>query len=113
MRIDGGKPTTSALPPRRVNGIRFLHTWGSGAHSDLCGTFRRSLPGLRSYMVNAGAPNLVAGSLSPFLIAELEFDSMAQLQNAMGSTEGQAATADLGNFAQAGVTILAFDPRRA
>lgn len=73
----------------------------------------RRIPGLRSYIVNAGAPNLVVGGPSPYLIAELEFDSMAQLQNAMGSAEGQAATADLGNFAQAGVTILAFDTRRA
>ena len=71
----------------------------------------QKIPGLRSYVVNAGAPSLVAGGPLPHLVAQLEFDSMAQLQNAMSSAEGRAATADLNNFAQAGVTVLAFDTR--
>ena len=49
----------------------------------------------------------------PYLIAELEFDSMADLQSAMSSAEGQSTAADLGNFAQSGVTVVAFDTRSA
>jgi len=36
---------------------------------------------------------------------------MAALQTALASEAGQAAVADLPNFAGAGVTILAFEPR--
>jgi uncharacterized protein (TIGR02118 family) len=54
---------------------------------------------------------MVTGSLSPHLIAELEFDSMEAIQAAMASPEGQAAAADLANFAQAGVTLLVYDTR--
>jgi uncharacterized protein (TIGR02118 family) len=70
-----------------------------------------TIPGLRSYVVNAGAVGAVAGGPAPYLIAELEFGSMAELQSAMASPEGQATSADVANFAQAGVTVLAFDTR--
>jgi hypothetical protein len=33
------------------------------------------------------------------------------MQSAMASAEGQATAGDVANFAQAGVTILAFDTR--
>jgi uncharacterized protein (TIGR02118 family) len=49
----------------------------------------------------------------PYLIAELTFDSMADLQSGMASAEGQATAADLANFAGAGVTILAFETKNA
>jgi uncharacterized protein (TIGR02118 family) len=54
---------------------------------------------------------MLVGSFSPYLIAELEFGSMAELQTAMASQEGQAAAADVANFAQAGVTLLVFDTK--
>ena len=60
-----------------------------------------------------GELSCVAGGPAPHVVAELDFDNADQLQNAMGSPEGQATQADLGNFAQAGVTILAFDLRSA
>jgi uncharacterized protein (TIGR02118 family) len=69
----------------------------------------RKLPGLRSCIVSSGSVGLLAGSQPTHLVAELEFDSMEELQNAMASTEGQATVADLANFAQAGVTVLAFN----
>ena len=69
----------------------------------------KKLPGLRSYIVSSGKTDLVAGDQAPYLIAELEFDSKADLQAAMSSAEGQATVADLASFAQAGVTVLAFD----
>jgi uncharacterized protein (TIGR02118 family) len=39
-------------------------------------------------------------------MAELYFPSEDQLQTTLGSAEGQAAVADLSNFATGGVTIL-------
>jgi uncharacterized protein (TIGR02118 family) len=74
----------------------------------------KKIPGLRSYVVNDGPVNAVAGSPAPYSIAELSFDSMADLQSALSSAEGQeAAAADLSNFAQAGVTLLVFDTKSA
>jgi uncharacterized protein (TIGR02118 family) len=72
----------------------------------------KKIPGVRSYVVNSAKPAMLAGTFSPHLIAELEFDSMEALQAAMASPEGQAAAADVANFAQAGVTLLVFETRR-
>ena len=72
----------------------------------------KKIPGLVSYIVSSGRPTTVTGSLSPHLIAELEFDTMEALQAAIASPEGQSAAADLLNFAQAGVTLLVFDTRK-
>ena len=47
------------------------------------------------------------GSELPYYrIAELYFEDVEQLQGSLGSDEGQAATADLQNFATGGVTIF-------
>ena len=73
----------------------------------------KKVPGLRSYIVNDGPLNVVAGNQLPYLIAELAFDSMPDLQLALASAEGQAAAADLSNFAQAGVALIAFETRSA
>lgn len=71
----------------------------------------KTIPGLRSYAVNDG-PVAVAGGESPYhLVALLGFDSMAAVQQALDSPEGQATAADLGNFAQAGVELLMFDTK--
>ncbi|HEY4362494.1 MAG TPA: EthD family reductase [Bryobacteraceae bacterium] len=71
----------------------------------------KKIKGVKSYTVNASAPMMVVGSFAPHLIADLEFETMADLQTAMASPEGQAAAADVGNFAQAGVTLLVFDTK--
>jgi uncharacterized protein (TIGR02118 family) len=73
----------------------------------------KKIPGLRSYVVNDGPLNVIAGSPAPYLIAELSFDSMPDLQSALSSAEGQAAAADLSNFAQAGVTLMVFETKSA
>jgi len=73
----------------------------------------KKVPGLRSYVVNDGPLNAIAASPAPYLIAELGFDSMADLQSALSSAEGQAAAADLSNFAQAGVTLIVFETKSA
>jgi uncharacterized protein (TIGR02118 family) len=71
----------------------------------------KTIPGLKSYTVNDG-PVGGPGGPSPYhLVALLGFDSMADIQAALGSPEGQATAADLGNFAQAGVELLMFDTR--
>ena len=47
------------------------------------------------------------GSPSPYhRIADLYFDDAAHLQECLGSKEGQAAAADIANFATGGVTML-------
>ena|ERR1700722_5595211 len=71
----------------------------------------KGIPGLRSYIVNSGRPTGVAGPPAPYLIAELEFDSMADVLSALSSAEGRATAGDLANFAQAGVMILTFETR--
>ncbi len=73
----------------------------------------KKVPGLRSYIVNSGPVNVIAGSPAPYLIAELSFDTMTDLQAALSSAEGQAAAGDLRNFAQAGVTLIVFETKSA
>ncbi len=47
------------------------------------------------------------GSPAPYyFIAELWFDNAESLQAAFGSAEGQAAGADVANFATGGVTMM-------
>lgn len=71
----------------------------------------KKIPGLRSYEVNDGGIGTPAGPSDFHLIAILTFDGIADIQAGLGSPEGQAAAADLGNFAQAGVDLLFFDTR--
>jgi uncharacterized protein (TIGR02118 family) len=58
---------------------------------------------------NARRPVAMAGT-APHLVAELEFDTRADLQAGMASPEGQAAAADLQNFAQ-DPTVLVYETR--
>ena len=47
------------------------------------------------------------GSAAPYyFIAELLFDTAEELQASRQSPEGQAAAADVGNFASGGVTLM-------
>ena len=71
----------------------------------------KKVPGLKSYTVNSGQPVMVMGTISPYLIAELEFENRGALESAMASPEGQAAAADTANFGQAGVTVLVYDTK--
>ena len=74
----------------------------------------QKLPGVRSYTVSAGPVMGADGSPAPYqLVAELTFDSAADLQAAMGSPEGQAAAADIPNFATGGASILVYETREA
>lgn len=68
----------------------------------------RRMPGLRSYSINKSPVQALAGSV-PHLIAVLTFDSMDDLRAAVASPEGQAAAADVPNFASGGATVLLYE----
>ena len=68
----------------------------------------KRIPGLRSYAVSTTPPRALAGN-PVHLVAELNFDSLAAIDAALGSPEGQAAAADLANFAHSGASLLIFD----
>ena len=68
------------------------------------------IPGLRSYVISSG-PVQAPGGNAPHLVAVLTFDSMADLNAALASPEGQAAAADLSNFASGGATLLFYDSK--
>ena len=69
----------------------------------------KKIPGLRSYKVSKGAVASPAGASGVHLVATLAFDSMADLQKALGSAEGAAAAGDLPNFASGGADLLMFE----
>lgn len=66
----------------------------------------KSLPGLLSYEVSKGDVMGISGKHAAYLVAVLEFESMASIAAAIASPQGQATAADLGNFASAGVDLL-------
>ena len=69
----------------------------------------KKMPGLRKYGVSRGAIGTPAGPSGLHLIATLTFDSLADIQAAFASPQGQAA--DLPNFATGGVDLHFFDTR--
>ena len=70
----------------------------------------KKIPGLRSYVISNGPVQALAGT-APHLVAILQFDSMADLTAALASPEGQAAAADLPNFASGGASLLIYDDK--
>jgi uncharacterized protein (TIGR02118 family) len=64
------------------------------------------VPGLRRFEVSKvlGAPG--GGQPAYYRTADLFFDDMDALNAALSSPEGQAAAADLGNFATGGATLI-------
>lgn len=71
----------------------------------------KTIPGLRAYEVSNGAIGTPQGPSALHLIATLTFDSMAAIGAAFASKEGQAAAADVANFAQAGVEMQMFETK--
>jgi uncharacterized protein (TIGR02118 family) len=69
----------------------------------------KKIPGLRKYEVSQGPVVTPAGPSAFHLIATLHFDDLAAIQAAFASAEGQAAGADVGNFATGGADLLMFD----
>ena len=71
----------------------------------------KKIPGLKRYEISAGAVNTPQGASDYHLVAILSFDSLAAVQQALGSPEGRAAAGDLANFASAGAELLLFDSK--
>ena len=63
------------------------------------------LPGLRGYTVTRPVPD-ENGDTAYHLVAVLTFGSQEEMAGALSSEEGQAAVADVANFATGGVTML-------
>jgi uncharacterized protein (TIGR02118 family) len=77
----------------------------AGTHAGLA----QKIPNLRRFEAGKvlGTPD---GTPAPYyLIAELSFDDLDELQAAMGSSEGQAAAADVPTFASGGATMMIVD----
>lgn len=66
------------------------------------------MPKLRSIELSKG-PVISPTGGTYHRVGTLRFDSMADLQEAVESPQGQATAADLSNFATGGVTLLFFD----
>ncbi len=72
----------------------------------------KTIPHMHSLVVSTGSIVAPDGSRSPYhQIAELTFDSLADLQAAMSSSAGRTTAGDLANFAGAGVTLLVYETR--
>lgn len=71
----------------------------------------KKLPGLRKYTVSKGPVGTPAGPSQYHLIARLTFDSLADIQKAFGTPEGNAAAADVPKFASGGVEMQMFDTK--
>ena len=72
----------------------------------------KKIAGLRKYEVSQGPVATPAGPSGYHLVAILHFDNLAAIQGAFGSAEGQAAVADVQNFATGGVDIFMYDTRQ-
>lgn len=71
----------------------------------------KRIPKLRKYEVSKGEVMSPAGGSGLHLVATLTFDSMADIQAAFASPEGQAAAGDVPNFADGGADMLFFDTK--
>ncbi|TMG81850.1 MAG: EthD family reductase [Betaproteobacteria bacterium] len=70
----------------------------------------KKIPGLKRYDVTRGPISSIGGGAVPYyLIAVLTFDSLAAIQSALTTPEGQATAADLAKFATGGVDLYAAD----
>jgi uncharacterized protein (TIGR02118 family) len=70
------------------------------------------IPGARKLEISHGPVATPVGPSGYYMIAIVHFDDLAAIQKAFGSTEGQAAVADVQKLATGGVDILLFDTRR-
>ena len=67
------------------------------------------LPGLQRYTVSRPGPDPEGNPPAYHLVAVLEWEDQATFGAGMAGPEGEAALADLANFAGAGVTMLTGD----
>ncbi len=75
-------------------------------YDDVHAPLARKIPGILRYTVNRPGPDADGNKPSYHLVAVIDFADEATFGAGFGGAEGQAAVADLPNFAGAGVTIL-------
>lgn len=80
-----------------------------GVHAPLA----KTLPGLKRYTLSHPGPDPDGNAPTYYLVAVLEWDDEASAGAALAGEVGQAAVADLANFAGAGVTLLTGEAREA
>ena len=68
------------------------------------------IPGVVRFTVGHGQP-MDPSQPAPDLVAELDFESEEAMGKAFASDEGQAAAADVANFATGGATMAHFEVR--
>lgn len=71
----------------------------------------KKIPGLKKYDISHGIVSVPEGPSNIHLVATLHFEGMAEIKNALGSPEGQAAAGDLANFADGGADFYMFDTK--
>jgi uncharacterized protein (TIGR02118 family) len=71
----------------------------------------KKIPGLKKHDISAGAVGTPAGSSGIHLVATLYFDSLDARKAGLASPQGQAAAADLANFADGGADFYFFDTK--
>jgi uncharacterized protein (TIGR02118 family) len=71
----------------------------------------RKIPGLTNLEMSTSPVMTPQGPAPYYRVGVLTFDSMADLQAAFASPEGQAAAGDIPNFASGGATLLIFDTK--
>src|ERR1044071_9284144 len=69
------------------------------------------MPGLRGYRYGFDVASPSGGESPYFCVFEADFDDAAAYSAAMGSAEGQAALADVSNYATGGVVSLNYEIR--
>jgi uncharacterized protein (TIGR02118 family) len=73
----------------------------------------KKIPGVLSYTISDGIVATPAGPSGIHLVAILEFENLAAIAAGFASPEGQAAGADVANFATGGADLLMFDTKPA
>jgi uncharacterized protein (TIGR02118 family) len=68
------------------------------------------MPGVVAFRVGHAKP-VDPSQQVPYFVAELDFESEEAMGHAFGSPEGQAAAADVANFATGGATMAHYDVR--
>jgi uncharacterized protein (TIGR02118 family) len=71
----------------------------------------KQIAGLKKYDVSTGPVRTPAGPSGIHLTIELHFDTFDALAAGMASPQGQAAAADLPNFATGGADLYLFDTK--
>ncbi len=64
------------------------------------------IPNLRRFDAGKVLGTPEGGEAPYYYLAELFFDDATEMQASLGTTEGQAAAADVGTFATGGATIM-------